>query len=323
MSHFLAVVVSDTCDIYNDLERYCEQTDDMDYLEFCNQTDELKSEYDSSIKAVKLVNGSTVEINDFRFSSLYTIKDNLIYKKRYGKKRIKKRTKKAKRMKIIDNYPLKKMYKTFDEFATRGRYAQYYEEEDAYGYYYNPEGFYDWCVIGGRWANQVLVKDSVEDVVEDDSLFRDREVRKAPKGYKWVCGARKSDVEWDMMKKMAIKEATKKYYSYKEIFESGKVKDIPLMRIEDDKLYYWSECVFCKGEKMKDYFIRKGLYNRKYFINCYACINSCDEWKSKGRMGMWAISLDEMNEEEWHKEVEKILTEADDQQYIIFLDCHI
>lgn len=57
-----------------------------------------------------------------------------------------KRTKKAKAMKVIDSYPYKKLFASFSEFATEHCGYDYYEDENAYGYYTNPNAFWDWYV---------------------------------------------------------------------------------------------------------------------------------------------------------------------------------
>ena len=44
MSHFLTLVSTDRDNLYDYLERFCEQTEDRDYLEFYNETEEYKNE---------------------------------------------------------------------------------------------------------------------------------------------------------------------------------------------------------------------------------------------------------------------------------------
>lgn len=327
MSHFLTIVASNSSYLYDDLDRYCEQTENEDYLEFEDKTEELKEEYEGTVTGIRFPNGLVVEDCDSRFTALYKVKDNKVYRKWFGKNKIDKITKKCKKHKVLDKYPAKKIYKTFDEFATNGRYEIYHEEQEAYGYYYNPQGFYDWFAIGGRWAEQVLVKKDVEDVVEDEPALSIDKKRKAPKGYKWVSGAKKSDIEWEKMRRMKVKQAVRLYYKHQKIYEYI-YKNIlenkhNLYKIDDDCLYYWDEIVYKHGESLKDYLRRQGLLDRKYFINCYAFVNTSNEWNSKGQMGWFCISMDEKASLEWHNEIETFIKELDDDKYIIFVDCHI
>ena len=70
------------------------------------------------------------------------------------------------------NYPLKKLYKTLGEYAEQYHGYVYNEEEQGYGYYSNPNAFYDWYVIGGRWPRVFLVKESCTEYSPVRSLFR-------------------------------------------------------------------------------------------------------------------------------------------------------
>ena len=226
-------------------------------------------------------------------------------------------------MKVLPEYSFKKIYKTFDDFAQKYRRLTYHQEEDAYGYYYNPDGQYDWCVVGGRWANQVLVKANVEDIVENDSIFRDIDKKPfAPKGYKWVSGAKKCDIEWELMKKIAIKENVRMYYKSKKIFNEANLPN-NLYKIVDNKLLYWDSIAYIQGETLKEFCVRNGLYNSKYYIDCYAFVDANDEWNSKGDMGWFGISSNEKENIEWTKEVSGFIENLNNDDYVIFVDCHI
>lgn len=325
MSHFLMFVVSDTGYLYDDLDRYWEQTENKDYLEFMDKTKELTEEYNGRVTAIKLPNGIIVEACNSRFTTLYKLKDNMVYRKFFEKNKVDKRTKKCQQYKVLEKYPVQKLYKSFDEFATKGRYEIYYEEQEAYGYYYNPEGFYDWLTVGGRWADEVLVKKEIEDVIEQEPFFRDsNKKRKAPKGYKWVSGAKKGDIEWEKMRIIELKKGVKSYYRSKKIFENNiTYKKNSEYRIDENYLYYLNTIVYKKGESLKAYLTRNGLLNRKYFINCYAFVNSLNEWKSKGQMAWFGISIDDKDNKIWQDEIEDFLEKVDEEQYIIFVDCHI
>lgn len=68
---------------------------------------------------------------------------------------------------------------------------------------YNPKSKWDWYDIGGRWRNLLLTKIENEDTFEHNSfaehfLSKD-DIRKAPKGYKWVNGAKIKDIDFNKM----------------------------------------------------------------------------------------------------------------------------
>jgi len=312
--HFLTLVANEDGYVDDKLERFYEQTEDENLLEFMDETEEYKQEYETPITAVRLLNGTIVETYDDRFYRDYILKNNMVYKRDWGKNRTHKRTKKAKKMKVLQNYSLKNIYKTFEEFAEEGRYLTYHEKEDAYGYYYNPDAQWDWYVIGGRYADLILVKENVTDVNENESYSRYKEEkRKAPKGYKWVSGAKKCDIEWDLMKRMEVKHAVRSYYKCKEMYETGNLGNDKAFRIEDDKLLYWGNVKYIKNETLKDFCTRKHLYRSKYSLVCYSFIDEEGEWNE----------CEEMPRAEWGEKVKKFILSLDDESYITCVDCHI
>ena len=104
MSHFLTIVSTDIDNLYDYLERFCEQTEDIDYLEFCDETEDYKCEYERKKPFIRMLNGSIVEATDYRFTKLYTFKDGKVYKNEFGKDKKNKRTKKAKKMKVLPEF---------------------------------------------------------------------------------------------------------------------------------------------------------------------------------------------------------------------------
>ena len=66
---------------------------------------------------------------------------------------------------------------------------------EGYGYVYNPDAFYDWYCIGGRWPKLFLIKEDCTDFTVGDRDYPD-EYYKAPDGYKWAAAARKKDIQW-------------------------------------------------------------------------------------------------------------------------------
>jgi len=312
--HFLTLVATENGYVDDKLERFDEQTEDENYLSFEDVTEYYKKEYETPFTAIRMLNGKIVDPRELRVNSEYAMKNNLVYKRAWGINKIDKRTKKAKKMKVLNDYSYKKMYKTFEEFAEKARYLTYHEKEQAYGYYYNPDAQWDWYVIGGRYADLILVKDNVTDVKENESYSRYKEEkRKAPKGYKWVSGAKKCDIEWDLMKRMEIKQAVRSYYKCKEMYETGNLGKDKAFRIEDDRLLYWGNVKYIKNETLKDFCTRKHLYRSKYSLACYSFIDEEGEWNER----------EEITTNEWCEKVKKFILGLDDESYITCVDCHI
>ena len=78
------------------LEPYCESTENPDYLEFEDHTDELKDEYENkSVDCIKLPGGRIVSIHNSIVCGKYTVHNGLVYQKRFGQLKNEKRSKSA------------------------------------------------------------------------------------------------------------------------------------------------------------------------------------------------------------------------------------
>jgi len=74
----------------------------------------------------------------------------------------------------------------------------------------NPQAFWDWFEVGGRWSHVFLVKNDCANIIKGEHyhVTENEEQLDRPEGYKWVAGAKKKDIEWDLMKELAIEIAT-------------------------------------------------------------------------------------------------------------------
>lgn len=119
-----------------------------------------------------------------------------------------KRTKKAKKMTVLPDYPRTKLFKTFEEYAEE-RGVPFDEQKERYGYWYNHNGMWDWYSIGGRWADMFLVKDTCTEFSPGERSWCNSEKDfVAPEGYRWVCAARKKDIDWQKMREWETQKRT-------------------------------------------------------------------------------------------------------------------
>lgn len=81
------------------LEPFSTNTDDPSYLEFVDQTEELKQEYEQGTDCVKLPQGKIVPLGYESYYGRYLIRDGKVFERRAGPVRQPRRTKRAKRMK--------------------------------------------------------------------------------------------------------------------------------------------------------------------------------------------------------------------------------
>lgn len=102
--------------VWDCLEPYCECTENPKYLEFEDMTDEITQTYNFGTEDyVRMRNGSLVSTCSCGFNSKFAIKDGLVYEKDWGPLKSLKRTKLAKKIKFLKDYPLSKIYKTYEE----------------------------------------------------------------------------------------------------------------------------------------------------------------------------------------------------------------
>lgn len=310
------------------LEPYCENTEDPAYLEFIDQTDEGHAEYEThGINCIRLLDGRIVPFYHHAFTNQYELYDGKIYKRRYGQLHSRKRTKKAKKMQLLTTYPFKKLYPTFDTFMEKHYGSSLDKETGRYGYYTNPNATWDWCQVGGRWPLRFLVKEDCPLAIKGESsrMLGAPPQCDAPEGYRWVAGARKCDIAWDVMRGYFQAEGAKLFHKHESWFQAGAVPEEARygLDITEDGIVSWGDYVYRKGESLEAYLDRTGVSNRfQYPFGTYACVDG-DGWISQGNMGWFGISSDDKDESVWNEMTEQFIARQPDEALLVSMDCHI
>ena len=128
--------------------------------------------------------------------------------------------------------PAKALYPKFKDYCVD--YSGYVHDVDTnrYGYWYNPNGRWDWWVVGGRWANSFPLKKDIlpqiiGDAPSDLSVFESIAVDKGestveklrPKDRSDYCRA--TDIDWGKLY-TDIRERYTYYYTRFHEFDKGK-----------------------------------------------------------------------------------------------------
>ena len=180
------------------MEPYNQNTEDPAYLEFDDRTDELTEKYEGGTPdCIKLPEGTILEADDYRFRGKFVIKDGKVFQCKAGQLKHDLRTKKAKKIKPLLNFPRKKVYKSLEQYAVEYEGYQKGSKDGTYGWWINPQGYWDWYSVGGRWPKMFLVRKDCEEFTYGE---RSPSEEQAPEGYIWVCGARKKDIAWEEMR---------------------------------------------------------------------------------------------------------------------------
>ncbi|MCI9290277.1 MAG: hypothetical protein HFE32_00560 [Clostridia bacterium] len=298
------------------LEPYCECTENEEYLEFMDETENLKQQYESGEDCIKLPSGKIVQA--YSMHNKFCIKDGLVYEKNFGQLKQDKRSKRAKKMIALPQYPFKKLYKTFEEFAEKYCGYNYDEEKEAYGYYCNPNSFWDWYRIGGRWPCLFLVKADCEEYAPGN-YDEDYKMPTPPEGYKWASAARKKDIQWAALIEFKKKRMAERFEFLRSAFEKKELpKDEWYLKLKEDGIYdYENYAVYLNGESFEDNLIR-----RKYLVDSdylsLPCYYVDDEyWHTQS--GWWGSSDDDG---EWKEKLKKFYDSLSDDAVLVSVDCH-
>ena len=309
----------------NLLAPYNENTTNPAYMEFNDRTDEGRKTYEhGGIDCVKMPDGRIIPCYRYEFSDRYELYDGKVYRQRFGPLHHRKQTKKSKKYLALPNHPMRKLYPTFESFMTN--HLGYVAEEGTgrYGYYFNPNGEWDWWQIGGRWPFRFLVKNDCDMAVagELSCLFKEPPKCDAPEGYRWVAGARKCDVAWDVMRDFMRNKCTEQFRQYEEWYKAGEIPKGIANRavLTEDGIALYGNYLYHKGEALEHHLSSLGLSEQhQYPIRTCACVDA-DGWSDNG----WIVS--DSSEEEtqaWYKAVSEFIAKQPDDTLLVSVDCHI
>ncbi len=213
-------------------------------------------------------------------------------------------------------------------------YNGFKKKEDGNWYRHtNPNSQWDWWVVGGRWSGFFKLKPGRGGKVGRSGFFG---TPPAEEGY--VDVVKKKDIDFEGMLKEAEEKAAK---SYDEVWEV--IKDTPIAEswasvrerfdnIDDArKFYHAQERVIVASEKLKpwieldEYQVDRDVYiqrEKNRTFSTYAIVKD-SKWYAKGKMGWWAISSDEVDQNEWNQKVMELIESVDDETLFTLVDCHI
>lgn len=308
------------------MEPFYSETDNPDYLEFEDKTEEYRGEYENeTVNLVRFPNGTVLTERQYAVWHKYEIVDGRLYERNWGPLHHRKRTKMCRRIQVIENVPYSKVYQSFEEFVEKEYGTPYFEEQKAFGYYYNPSAFYDWYSIGGRWPDMFLVKDDCKEygIADRSGIYcRDR-TEKVPEGYHWTCAARKKDIAWQVMYDWELEQAKQRYARLIYAFETGILPEGMHGRITGEGILIYGELVYQNGETEDEYLERFiNLKRKKYPFNVYAFLMEGD-WTTADRFIPDGENSRIEDNPEWEDDLEQFIDELDDETVLVIVDCHM
>lgn len=294
--------------IYKAMEPYNEQTEDEQYLAFCNVEEQYREEYETEKTDCARLPDGTIRPLDYRF----TIIDGQVYQKRAGRLHHPMRTKKARKMKAYPDFPLKKAFKSAEQYMEYLGYT-YDEDNKAFGFYCNPNGYWDWFAFGGRWPRAFLVKEECEEYGVGHREHKDDRYP-APKGYRWVCMARKKDIDWKMTYRTRIQEGMEVFRLLKKAHKTKKVPENCFWQITEREVKSFGDTLYNDGENLYENLKNRGVLDKsQYHTRFYGFFteNGCED-----------IWMHRKNEDEYRKKLDNYIASLPDDAVLVAVDCH-
>ena len=305
------------------MERFNCCTEDKRFLEFEDRTEEYLRDYNDTATCIRLPEGRIVEEYSRPLWDRFIVKDGLVYEKYAGQLKHPKRTKKAKRMKALLDYPRRKLYKSFAEYVDQECYGSFNEENGKYGEWYNPDGVYDWYSIGGRWPDMFLVKNDCTEYSQGERGLYAHDNYPAPEGYMWIACARKKDIQWDVMREWRNQKATERFNKLKEMFEAGKTEE-KCCRITEDGVLSYGDLVYRKGETLEEYISEYGIPAEwKYPISVHDIFHNDGNVSKTAYDTYDAVERKWKTTNEWRSYLDEFIDDADDEVVFVGIDYHI
>lgn len=302
---------------------YCE-TDNPDYLEFEDKTEEYRKAYETeTVNLVRFPNGTILTERQYAVWHKYEIVNGRLYERNWGPLHHRKRTKMCRRMQVEENVPYSKVYQSFEEFVKEEYGTPYFEEQGVFGYYYNSNAFYDWYSIGGRWPDMFLVKDDCKEYgIAERSWTCENEEKMAPDGYCWTCAARKKDIAWQVMYDWELEQAKQCYARLVQAFETRTLPKKTYGTITEEGIQIFGEYVYYKGETEEEYLEDCGFKRKKYPIYIYAFLKD-GVWTTVERLIPDGENSRFEDMRDWKDELEQFIDGLDDETVLVSVDCHM
>lgn len=301
-------------------------TKDPRYIEFIDVHDAVLEHYETgSTDCVRLADGRVVPDYHPEFCEKYVCICGDVFRKHYGQLHQPKRTKKAKQIKFLPKYPNKKLFPTIDSYARD--YCGYVPGKGSgrYGFYANPRCQWDYYHIGGRWPFRFLVKDGCEISMTADyfHLAEKRAHTLAPEGYRWVTGARKCDIAWDVMKDFDREQETAQFHQYESAYQAGGLPEqFDSVLVAGRGISRRGNWLYKAGETLEEYLERLGISSKPlHCVDTFTYLDG-DEWKTCDTLySDYDEFLDKRNK--WDRQIADFIEKLPEDAFLISVDCHL
>ncbi len=303
------------------MEPYYQNCENPKYLVFEDYTAEVKQEFEESVDCIRRPDGRIFEANGYRHCEGLTIKNGEVYSRRAGPLKHTKKTRKSRKYKAMLVYPRKKIYKDLADYAVNYLGYVFNEEKQAYGYLCNPNGMWDWYVIGGRWPRTFLVKEDCKEYAVGEHDYGCDGTANVPKGYRWVSAARKKDIQWDVMRQWTTEQLTKQFYAMESAFALGQELPDRWYSLRADGYYSLDGCAYLAGDTLEAHLAKHDIPKEWQYPVSFCDIVTPDGWEGEYQEFKKTNSLDGVKEL-LRRITDETIDDCDDDDVLVSIDYH-
>lgn len=299
-----------------------ENSEDPRYCEFEDYTEELQDRYKTdTVDCARLPDGKIVALYSHEFCSKYKYEraEGIIWERNAGDSSATKRVRRARGVTLLKDYPIQKLYRTLDEYAETEGYCRD-EHTGRYGYLCNPNGWWDWYCIGGRWPSIFLVSKDCSEYAPGESDFEEGVV---PEGYMWVSAARKKDIAWDAMYAWRKQCAIKRFDELTRIFATKEKPEDFWGEITDEGISDRNGALYIDGETVEEYLRRRNIFDddHRYMGDRFYNYIDAGEWHSVDEYGFRGMESKD-NRDKWNDEIHSFIDGLSDETVLVVVDHH-
>ena len=302
------------------MARFDANTSRPEYLEFDDCTERVHESYlHDSFTAIRYPDGQIRGTWDPEFYRHYKVKDDVILDIADCSSGIEREI--SKQLVLLKEYPARSFF-SFEDYCEQ--YCGLIKNhEGSWGQFYNPHAEWDWFIIGGRFAGQLLVKENATCIIPVSS--GDTNASALPKGYRCVNGAFMKDIEWGKMHELKVRNAKESYSAYVHAYNTRDVSGLgPLAFLTEDGISGFSDMIYIKGESLEQFLSRNGLDESDIHpLNIYAFVSTNGEWQSCNNSGWFDVDADGTSQRIWNDELLKLSKKIGQDDYLTIIDCHI
>lgn len=292
---------------------YSQDASDPRFLEFDDQTEYLMNRFETETLDAISFNGKLYSLH--HFPNFRRCKDGIIREVTADGQEF--LSAKAKQMMVV-TVTAKEFYGTFRKYAKE--HSDYCKEKKAWGSYYNPNCFWDWYSIGGRWNYALLVREDCQETADGISGAGDtNDAPPAPKGFKWTSAARKKDICIEEMTKISI-ERTKEQYQKLSDMWSGAIPLDNHLSIKGDGIYSWGRRVFDPSKSISDV-LAEHNYTKETAVTriFHAYLDTVNTKPGDGENGYYDCDCCD----DWESQIADFWADLEDNDIIVTVDCHM